>query len=48
VGVELPPIIPVLDFGMATFPADGSEVEGLLHRAEEDLVAGQDRTVVPD
>jgi CheY-like chemotaxis protein/GGDEF domain-containing protein len=48
VGVELPPIIPVLDFGMATFPADGSEVEGLLHRAEEDLVAGRDRTVVPD
>jgi CheY-like chemotaxis protein/GGDEF domain-containing protein len=48
VGVELPPIIPVLDFGMATFPADGSEVEGLLHRAEEDLAAGRDRAVVPD
>jgi diguanylate cyclase (GGDEF)-like protein len=37
VGEELPPIIPALDFGMASFPADGSEVSNLIRRAEEDL-----------
>ncbi|MGH9337669.1 MAG: GGDEF domain-containing protein, partial [Vicinamibacteria bacterium] len=41
VGDELPPIIPVLDFGMATFPADGSEVRGLMQRAEKDLSDGR-------
>ena len=48
VGEELPPIIPVLDFGMASFPADGSEVSNLLRRAEEDLTNGKDRTAVTD
>ena len=48
VGEELPPIIPVLDFGMATFPADGSEVSNLLRRAEEDLTNGKDRAAVTD
>ncbi len=43
VGEELPPIIPALDFGMASFPADGNEVESLILRAEEDLTSGQDR-----
>jgi GGDEF domain-containing protein len=37
VGEELPPIIPALDFGMASYPADGSEVGILLRCAEEDL-----------
>jgi diguanylate cyclase (GGDEF)-like protein len=37
VSEELPPIVPALDFGIASFPADGSDVEALLHRAEEDL-----------
>ncbi len=48
VGEELPPIIPVLDFGMATFPADGTEVSNLIHRAEEDLTNGRDRADVSD
>ncbi len=43
VGEELPPIIPALDFGMASFPADGNEVESLILRAEEDLTSGRDR-----
>jgi diguanylate cyclase (GGDEF)-like protein len=42
VGEELPPIIPELDFGMASFPADGNEVTNLIHRAEEDLTNGKD------
>jgi diguanylate cyclase (GGDEF)-like protein len=42
VGEELPPIIPALDFGMATFPADGSEVANLIRRAEEDLTRDED------
>jgi len=45
---ELPPIIPVLDFGMATFPADGSEVSNLLRRAEEDLTNGKGGAAVSD
>ncbi len=45
---ELPPIIPVLDFGMATFPADGSEVSNLLRRAEEDMTNGKAGTAVSD
>jgi diguanylate cyclase (GGDEF)-like protein len=48
VGDELPPIIPALDFGMATFPTDGSEVSSLMRRAEEDLRNGQDRAAVTD
>jgi diguanylate cyclase (GGDEF)-like protein len=48
VGEELPPIIPALDFGMATFPADGNEVSNLMRRAEEDLTNGQDRAAVSD
>jgi diguanylate cyclase (GGDEF)-like protein len=48
VGEELPPIIPVLDFGMATFPADGSEVSNLMRRAEDDLKNGQGRAAVSD
>jgi len=48
VGEELPPIIPVLDFGMATFPADGSEVSNLMRRAEEDLTNGSGRAAVSD
>jgi diguanylate cyclase (GGDEF)-like protein len=42
VGEELPPIIPALDFGMATFPADGSEVASLMQRAEQDLTSAKD------
>jgi diguanylate cyclase (GGDEF)-like protein len=42
VGEELPPIIPALDFGMATFPADGNEVASLMRRAEEDLTSEKD------
>jgi diguanylate cyclase (GGDEF)-like protein len=48
VSEELPPIIPSLDFGMATFPADGSEVSNLMQRAEEDLTNGKDRAGVSD
>ena len=48
VGEELPPIIPILDFGMATFPADGSEVSNLMRRAEEDLTNARDRADVSD
>ena len=48
IGEELPPIVPALDFGMATFPADGSEVSNLLQRAEEDLTEGKDRAAVSD
>jgi diguanylate cyclase (GGDEF)-like protein len=44
VGEELPPIVPALDFGMASFPADGSDVEALLHRAEEDLAQNRPAT----
>jgi diguanylate cyclase (GGDEF)-like protein len=48
VGEELPPIIPALDFGMATFPADGSEVGNLMRRAEEDLTNGKSSAAVSD
>jgi diguanylate cyclase (GGDEF)-like protein len=48
VGEELPPIIPILGFGMASFPSDGADVSSLLRRAEEDLAKGQDRAVVSD
>jgi diguanylate cyclase (GGDEF)-like protein len=48
VSEELPPIIPSLDFGMATFPADGSEVSNLMRRAEEDLTNGKNRANVSD
>jgi diguanylate cyclase (GGDEF)-like protein len=48
VGEELPPIIPALDFGMATFPADGNEVSSLLRRAEEDLSDGTRAASVSD
>jgi diguanylate cyclase (GGDEF)-like protein len=48
VGEELPPIIPVLDFGMATFPADGSEAASLLRRAEEDMANAPSHTALPD
>ncbi len=48
VGEALPPIIPVLDFGMATFPADGSEVSNLLQRAEEELANGRDQAAPSD
>jgi diguanylate cyclase (GGDEF)-like protein len=39
VGGEIPPIIPVLHFGMATFPQDGDDVSGLMQRAEGELSA---------
>jgi len=48
VSEELPPIVPSLDFGMATFPADGSEVSNLMRRAEEDLTNGKNRAIVSD
>ncbi len=48
VGEELPPIIPALDFGMATFPADGSEVASLMRRAEEDLTSEKDEAAGSD
>jgi len=48
VGEELPPIIPVLDFGMATFPADGREAASLLRRAEEDMANAQSQAALPD
>ncbi len=48
VGEELPPIIPALDFGMASFPADGSEVSNLMLRAEEDLSPGGDQSAAAD
>jgi diguanylate cyclase (GGDEF)-like protein len=48
VGEELPPIIPALDFGMASFPADGSEVSNLISRAEEDLSPREDQSAVSD
>jgi CheY-like chemotaxis protein/GGDEF domain-containing protein len=41
VGEELPPIIPALDFGMASFPVDGNEVSSLILRAEEDFAEGK-------
>jgi diguanylate cyclase (GGDEF)-like protein len=44
VSEELPPIVPALDFGIASFPADGSDVEALLHRAEEDLAKSRPAT----
>ena len=37
VGEELPPIIPELAFGMASYPEDADDVELLISRAEEDL-----------
>jgi diguanylate cyclase (GGDEF)-like protein len=37
VGAEIPPIIPVLQFGMATFPQDGGDVPCLLQKAEAEL-----------
>lgn len=37
VGEELPPIIPVLEFGMAAFPEDGNEPSTLIDRAEKEL-----------
>ncbi len=48
VGEELPPIIPALDFGMASFPADGSEASSLILRAEEDFSPGEEQSAVPD
>ncbi|HEY7697550.1 MAG TPA: response regulator [Vicinamibacteria bacterium] len=48
VGEELPPIIPALDFGMASFPADGSEASNLIRRAEEDLRSDQDPAAPSD
>ncbi len=48
VGEELPPIIPALEFGMATFPADGNKVANLMRRAEEDLTIGKDASADSD
>jgi GGDEF domain-containing protein len=48
VGEELPPIIPALDFGMASFPADGGEVSNLIRRAEEDLRRDPDAAAPSD
>jgi hypothetical protein len=39
VGEELPPIVPVLHFGMATFPQDGNEASTLIALAERELAA---------
>lgn len=39
VGGEIPPIIPVLIFGMATFPQDGDDVSCLMKKAEAELDA---------
>jgi diguanylate cyclase (GGDEF)-like protein len=48
VGEELPPIIPALDFGMASFPADGNDVSGLMTRAEEDLPRVEEKPAALD
>jgi hypothetical protein len=48
VGEELPPIIPALDFGMASFPADGNDVSSLLARAEEDLPRVEEKPAALD
>jgi diguanylate cyclase (GGDEF)-like protein len=39
VGEELPPIVPALHFGMATFPHDGTEASSLIASAERELSA---------
>jgi diguanylate cyclase (GGDEF)-like protein len=39
VGEELPPIVPALHFGMATFPQDGTEAAILIATAERELKA---------
>jgi diguanylate cyclase (GGDEF)-like protein len=39
VGEELPPIVPALHFGMATFPQDGTEAASLIETAERELKA---------
>ncbi len=39
VGGEIPPIIPVLNFGMASFPHDGDDVSCLMAKAESELEA---------
>jgi diguanylate cyclase (GGDEF)-like protein len=41
VGEELPPIVPALHFGMATFPQDGTEAASLIETAERELKAAE-------
>jgi diguanylate cyclase (GGDEF)-like protein len=48
VGEELPPIVPALDFGMASFPADGDDVSTLMARADEDLPAAESKPAALD
>ena len=37
IGEELPPIIPKLRFGMATFPRDGEDLTDLMNKAREEM-----------
>jgi diguanylate cyclase (GGDEF)-like protein len=48
VGEELPPIIPALDFGMSSFPADGNEISTLMLRAEEDFRSAEEKSASSD
>jgi hypothetical protein len=48
VGEELPPIIPALDFGMSSFPADGNEISTLMLRAEEDFRSAEEESASSD
>lgn len=41
VGQELPPIVPALQFGMATFPQDGTEAAILIATAERELKSAE-------